>query len=110
MTTTPSGLQFEDVLVGSGPEAKAGQSIQVHYTGSLDDGTVFDSSVKRGPFGFTLGAGQVIKGWDEGVQGMKVGGKRKLIIPSHLAYGESGIGGEIPGGATLHFEVELLAL
>lgn len=105
-----SGLEFEDMSLGSGPEAKADQEVQVHYTGSLQDGTVFDSSLKRGPFSFTLGVGQVIKGWDEGVQGMKVGGKRKLVIPARLAYGDQGIGGVIPGGATLYFEVELLSI
>ena len=103
--TTPSGLQYEDVVVGSGPEATAGCHAKVHYTGK------FDSSKDRGtPFDFPLGAGHVIRGWDEGVQGMKVGGTRKLIIPSDLGYGARGAGGVIPPNATLLFEVELLGV
>ena len=104
-------LQIQDLQVGSGPEAKAGQMVSVHYTGWLLDGAKFDSSLDRNePFAFHLGGGQVIRGWDEGVAGMKVGGKRKLTIPPHLGYGDRGAGGVIPGGATLVFEVELLAV
>ena len=114
ITTTNSGLQYEDTVPGTGAEAKAGQHVTVHYTGWLrnDDGSTgvkFDSSKDRGqPFGFGLGAGQVIKGWDEGVQGMKVGGVRRLTIPPQLGYGPRGAGGVIPPNATLVFEVELL--
>ncbi|MGE4242309.1 FKBP-type peptidyl-prolyl cis-trans isomerase [Ramlibacter sp.] len=113
MTTTPSGLQYEDEAVGSGPEAKSGQSVRVHYTGWLYDkgvqGKKFDSSRDRNdPFEFSLGAGMVIRGWDEGVAGMKVGGKRTLIIPPELGYGARGAGGVIPPNATLKFDVELL--
>jgi FKBP-type peptidyl-prolyl cis-trans isomerase FkpA len=114
--TTESGLQYEDTIVGEGAEAKAGQHVTVHYTGWLrnDDGSTgakFDSSKDRNdPFQFALGGGQVIKGWDEGVQGMKVGGARRLTIPASLGYGARGAGGVIPGNATLIFEVELLAV
>jgi FKBP-type peptidyl-prolyl cis-trans isomerase len=104
-------LVIEDILVGNGAEAKAGQSVSVHYTGTLTNGTKFDSSHDRGkPFVFKLGAGQVIKGWDQGVAGMKIGGKRKLTIPPHLGYGARGAGGVIGPNATLVFEVELLGL
>ena len=108
MNTTDSGLQYKDLEVGDGDIAKTGDTVTVHYTGMFEDGNEFDSSIGRGPFEFSLGAGQVIKGWDEGVVGMQVGGKRKLIISSDLAYGADGIPGAIPGGATLLFDVELL--
>lgn len=104
-------LKIEDIKIGTGVEAVNGKVIKVHYTGTLVDGTKFDSSVDRGqPFSFTLGASQVIAGWDQGVLGMKVGGKRKLTIPPSLAYGEQGIPGAIPPNATLIFEVELLGV
>src|SRR5687767_7031279 len=107
--TTPSGLIIDDLVAGNGATASAGQSVTVHYTGWLTNGTKFDSSKDRGdPFVFDLGEGNVIKGWDEGVQGMKVGGKRKLTIPAALGYGARGAGGVIPPNATLVFEVELL--
>jgi FKBP-type peptidyl-prolyl cis-trans isomerase len=109
LTTTSSGLQYEDTVAGTGTEATAGKTVQVHYTGTLADGTKFDSSKDRGtPFSFKLGGGQVIKGWDEGVQGMKVGGTRKLVIPGDLAYGKRGFPGAIPPDAELTFVVELL--
>jgi FKBP-type peptidyl-prolyl cis-trans isomerase len=109
--TTPSGLKYVDQVVGTGEAAVAGQNVSVHYTGWLENGKKFDSSVDRGqPFSFPLGAGRVIKGWDEGVQGMKVGGKRKLTIPSDLGYGSRGAGGVIPPNATLVFDVELLGV
>src|SRR6187549_1802421 len=105
-TTTPSGLIIDDIVVGNGAAAAAGQKVKVHYTGWLTNGTKFDSSKDRNdPFVFPLGAGNVIKGWDEGVQGMKVGGKRKLTIPPALGYGARGAGGVIPPNATLVFEV-----
>ena len=108
-TTTASGLTIDDIVVGNGAAAAAGQKVKVHYTGWLTNGTKFDSSKDRNdPFVFPLGAGSVIKGWDEGVQGMKVGGKRKLTIPPALGYGARGAGGVIPPNATLLFEVELL--
>jgi FKBP-type peptidyl-prolyl cis-trans isomerase FkpA len=108
-TTTSSGLIIEELSVGDGDEATAGQNVTVHYTGWLTDGTKFDSSKDRDePFAFPLGARRVIAGWDEGVQGMKVGGKRKLTIPPELGYGSRGAGGVIPPDATLVFEVELL--
>ncbi len=115
MTTTPSGLQYEDTTTGSGDTAKAGQQVTVHYTGWLyqdgQQGKKFDSSKDRGdPFKFSLGAGQVIKGWDQGVEGMQVGGKRTLIIPPELGYGARGAGGAIPPNATLKFDVELLGV
>ena len=111
ITTSPSGLQYREIVVGTGTAASAGDTAVVHYTGWLMDGTKFDSSVDRGqPFDFILGAGAVIAGWDEGVGSMKVGGKRELIIPPDLGYGDRGAGGVIPPGATLKFEVELLEL
>ncbi len=111
VVTTSSGLKYEVLREGNGPVAKAGQTVSVHYTGWLTDGTKFDSSVDRGqPFSFALGAGQVIKGWDEGVAGMKVGEKRKLTIPSDLGYGQRGAGNVIPPNATLVFDVELLGI
>ena len=118
MTTTPSGLQYEDTVPGTGAEAAAGNHVRVHYTGWLHDpiaknsrGKKFDSSKDRGdPFTFGLGGGQVIRGWDEGVQGMKVGGTRVLTIPAELGYGARGAGGAIPPNAMLVFEVELLGV
>ena len=108
---TSSGLQYVDLVTGDGREAHVGETAFVHYTGWLEDGTKFDSSVDRGePFSFRLGAGRVIKGWDEGVVGMNIGTKRKLIIPPHLGYGSRGAGRIIPPNATLIFEVELLDL
>lgn len=105
-----SGLITRDVVVGSGAEAIAGLVVTAHYVGTLDDGTVFDSSVARGaPFSFTLGTGQVIRGWDLGIVGMKVGGVRELTIPSNLAYGNRAIGA-IPANSTLHFTVQLLGV
>jgi FKBP-type peptidyl-prolyl cis-trans isomerase FkpA len=116
MTTTASGLQYEDTVIGSGETASAGDQVTVHYTGWLHDakaplgrGRKFDSSKDRGdPFDFPLGDGMVIRGWDEGVQGMKVGGTRVLVIPPEIGYGARGAGGVIPPNATLVFEVELL--
>ncbi len=111
MTNTASGLVIEEMMVGNGAAAQAGQHVSVHYTGWLMDGTKFDSSKDRGdPFDFPLGKGHVIAGWDQGVQGMCVGGKRKLTIPPELGYGPRGAGGVIPPNATLVFEVELLAI
>ncbi len=109
--TNASGLQYVDLIPGTGREAQVGETAIVHYTGWLKDGTKFDSSKDRGePFRFPLGAGRVIKGWDEGVVGMKIGGTRKLIIPPDLGYGARGAGQVIPPNATLTFEVELLDL
>jgi FKBP-type peptidyl-prolyl cis-trans isomerase FkpA len=110
-STTASGLKFTDLQTGEGDEAKAGKTVEVHYTGWLENGTKFDSSLdRRQPFRFRLGAGEVIRGWDEGVAGMKVGGKRGLVIPAALGYGARGAGGVIPPNATLVFEVELLGV
>ncbi|HYN61807.1 MAG TPA: FKBP-type peptidyl-prolyl cis-trans isomerase [Rubrivivax sp.] len=117
MITTPSGLQYDDTVAGTGETASSGQQVGVHYTGWLHDpasptgrGRKFDSSKDRGqPFSFALGAGQVIGGWDEGVQGMKIGGTRVLLIPPALGYGARGAGGVIPPNATLVFEVDLLS-
>ena len=115
MITTPTGLQYEDTHLGEGETAQAGQHVTVHYTGWLwedgEKGAKFDSSLDRNdPFEFGLGQGMVIQGWDEGVQGMKIGGKRSLIIPAELGYGTRGAGGVIPPNATLLFEVELLSV
>ena len=118
MTAAAPGLTIDDTVPGTGAEAQAGQPVTVHYTGWLHDpaapngrGRKFDSSKDRGePFEFNLGAGEVIRGWDQGVQGMKVGGKRRLVIPSSLGYGARGAGGVIPPNATLIFDVELLGL
>ncbi len=109
--TTPSGLKYTDLVVGTGAQPKTGQTVTVNYTGWLTNGQKFDSSLDRNqPFSFQIGTGQVIKGWDEGVASMHVGGKRRLTIPPNLGYGSSGAGGVIPGNATLIFEVELLSV
>ncbi len=109
--TTPSGLRYEDIVVGTGESPQPGKQVVVHYTGTLEDGTKFDSSLDRNqPFEFQIGVGRVIKGWDEGVMSMKIGGKRKLVIPPQLGYGARGAGGVIPPNATLVFEVELLGI
>jgi FKBP-type peptidyl-prolyl cis-trans isomerase len=108
MTKSASGLYHQDLVVGSGEEVVGTDEVTVHYTGWLHDGTVFDSSLQVGPV--TFGLDEVIAGWQEGIPGMKVGGKRKLVIPPHLAYGKTGISGAIPGNATLVFDVELLGI
>lgn len=111
LTTTDSGLQYVDLVEGTGAMPQPGQRVTVHYTGTLEDGTQFDSSRDRGrPFTFNIGVGQVIKGWDEGVGTMRVGGRRKLVIPAALGYGTRGAGGVIPPNATLIFDVELISL
>jgi peptidylprolyl isomerase len=108
---TATGLGYVDIVEGTGPMPKTGENVRVHYTGWLKSGTKFDSSHDRKePLVFPIGKGRVIKGWDEGVASMKVGGKRKLVIPAHLGYGQQGAGGVIPPGATLIFEVELLGI
>lgn len=108
MVKTSSGLEYEDIVVGTGIEAQTGNIVAAHYAGTLTDGTKFDSSYGRGePIEFQLGVGRVIKGWDEGLVGMRVGGKRKLVIPPHLGYGERAVG-KIPSNSTLVFEVELV--
>jgi peptidylprolyl isomerase len=109
-TTTPSGLKYKDIVEGTGASPTNGQTVTVHYTGTLTDGSKFDSSRDRGqPFSFPIGAGRVIKGWDEGVATMKMGGRRELVIPPELGYGARGAGGVIPPNATLMFDVELLS-
>ena len=109
--TLKSGLKYVDIEVGEGPAAVSGKEVTVHYTGTFPNGKKFDSSRDRNePFAFQLGAGHVIKGWDEGVAGMRIGGKRKLYIPSNLAYGKRGAGSVIPPDAVLHFDVELLGV
>lgn len=111
LVTTDSGLQYVDIVEGTGAMPQSGQRVAVHYTGTLEDGTKFDSSRDRGrPFTFQIGVGQVIKGWDEGVSTMRVGGQRKLVIPAELGYGSRGAGGVIPPNATLIFDVELLRI
>jgi FKBP-type peptidyl-prolyl cis-trans isomerase len=108
--TTPSGLKYQDVVVGKGPQPKEGDTVVVNYTGNFTNGKVFDTSVGKRPFEFHLGRGEVIKGWDEGVGSMHVGGKRKLLIPPDLAYGQGGYPGVIPPNSTLTFDVELLKI
>lgn len=111
IVTTPSGLKYKEITEGTGATPKTGQTVVVHYTGTLEDGTKFDSSRDRNsPFSFKIGQGQVIKGWDEGLSTMKVGGRRELIIPAELGYGARGAGGVIPPNATLIFDVELLRI
>ena len=111
LTSNPSGLQYEDVVAGNGPSPQSGQQVQVHYTGWLTNGKKFDSSLDRGePFTFTIGQGQVIKGWDEGVATMKTGGTRILVIPAAMAYGERGAGADIPPNSNLVFQVQLLGV
>jgi peptidylprolyl isomerase len=109
--TLPDGLRYTDIVVGHGPVAKPGETVRVHYVGTLTNGTKFDSSRDRNePFVFPLGAGRVIKGWDEGVAGMHVGGRRRLVVPPDLGYGAAGAGGVIPPNATLIFDIELLGI
>ena len=111
LITTASGLQYQELTVGAGQEAKAGDTVSVHYVGYLDDGTKFDSSRDRNePLEVTIGVGGVIAGWDEGLQGIRVGGTRKLIVPPDLAYGDQAVGDVIPANATLTFEIELLSI